>query len=362
MTPLPQPPQSNNVPLPPQPPLQYPQQPPQSQPLQPQLTNWLTIARRRFSLIGAALVLMMVLWIGLNTIIGFTVVHFVGHHVPSWVQVLISSGPLYIIAMPVSLALFLRVPVTPTRRYSMRANEFIQLLIMCLPVMYGGNIIGQMLSAGLTQGTATNRLNSLVANSDWWFNALFIAVLAPIFEEWIFRKEIISRLRRYGEKTAIVFSALAFALFHMNVFQFFYAFGLGLLFGYIYIRTSNMWYTVAMHMAVNLNGAVVAPLLLSSVDSRWLSGTMSESEVLAMMQSGQSVGMAIVALYATALVGLLIAGIVLLVRWFQQRRWEFYPAPEELPKPMRMRTAYINPGVMVYGLLTIGLTVWALFV
>ena len=58
-------------------------------------------------------------------------------------------------------------------------------------------------------------------------------------------------MRRYGEKTAIVFSALAFALFHMNLFQFFYAFGLGLIFGYVYTRTSRLRYSVLMHMLID---------------------------------------------------------------------------------------------------------------
>ena len=44
----------------------------------------------------------------------------------------------------------------------------------------------------------------------------------------------------------------------MNVFQFFYAFGLGLMFGYVYTRTSRLRYSVAMHMLINLNGSVLA--------------------------------------------------------------------------------------------------------
>ena len=177
---------------------------------------------------------------------------------------------------------------------------------------------------------------------------MFIGLLAPVCEEWIFRKEIISRLRRYGEKTAIIFSALAFALFHMNVFQFFYAFGLGLMFGYVYTRTSRLRYSVAMHMLINLNGSVLAPLVIQQIDPRILDGTVSEAEIMGIMM-----------LYGTVMLGLCIAGIVLLIT--KRKSWEFYLAPEELPAGLKIRTAYANPGVIAYLLLTVMLTGWMLF-
>ena len=34
---------------------------------------------------------------------------------------------------------------------------------------------------------------------DVW-NVVFLVILGPLFEEWIFRKELISRTRKYGEK------------------------------------------------------------------------------------------------------------------------------------------------------------------
>ena len=225
--------------------------------------------------------------------------------------------------------------------------------------MYLGNIIGMVLSADITDGQATNRINDLVLGGNEWVNALFVGLLAPICEEWLFRKQIISRLRRYGEKTAIVFSALAFALFHMNLFQFFYAFGLGLIFGYVYTRTSRLRYSVLMHMLINLNGSVLAPLMLKQIDPRILSGTISEAEIMSMVQGGSGMrGLSIMMLYGMVMLGLLIAGIVLLI--VKRRNWEFYLAPEELPTGLKVRTTYGNPGVVIYLLLTVGLTIWML--
>ena len=108
----------------------------------------------------------------------------------------------------------------------MKPGEFIPLFIICIPVMYLGNIIGMVLSAGVTDGQATNRINDLVLGGNEWVNALFVGLLAPICEEWLSASRSSPVCAGTG-KTAIVFSALAFALFHMNLFQFFYAFGLG---------------------------------------------------------------------------------------------------------------------------------------
>lgn len=193
--------------------------------------NWWFVAYRRFSIVGVALAIMVAFWIGLNMLATGALHQFAGNDVPTWAVLLASSGPLYLVAMPLSMLVFTRVPAISTRQFAMKPGEFIPLFIICIPVMYLGNIIGMVLSAGVTDGQATNRINDLVLGGNEWVNALFVGLLAPICEEWLFRKQIISRLRRYGEKTAIVFSALAFALFHMNLFQFFYAFGLGLIFG-----------------------------------------------------------------------------------------------------------------------------------
>ncbi|WP_442856211.1 CPBP family intramembrane glutamic endopeptidase [Butyrivibrio sp. MC2021] len=89
---------------------------------------------------------------------------------------------------------------------------------------------------------------------------IMVAVLAPIFEELVFRKLIIDRTIRYGELMSIVFSSLAFGLFHCNLYQVFYAFVLGLILGYVYVRTGNIILTIIMHMCVNASSSVLAPL------------------------------------------------------------------------------------------------------
>jgi hypothetical protein len=90
--------------------------------------------------------------------------------------------------------------------------------------------------------------------------------LAPIFEELIFRKFLIDRTYKYGERNAIILSGLMFGLFHTNLGQFFYAFIIGAIFAWVYIRTGNILYSMSMHLLINLLGGTVPILLLSHVD------------------------------------------------------------------------------------------------
>lgn len=82
--------------------------------------------------------------------------------------------------------------------------------------------------------------------------ALVLGILVPILEELMFRKFLIDHLCKYGVSAAILLSGLVFGLYHGNFSQFFYAFGLGIVFGAIYAHTGKLIYTILLHMAVNL--------------------------------------------------------------------------------------------------------------
>lgn len=96
-----------------------------------------------------------------------------------------------------------------------------------------------------------------------WLSLLTTAVLAPVFEEWLCRGEVLrGLLRKMAPGKAIALSALFFAVLHLNPWQALNAFVLGCLFGYVYYRTGSLWLTMLMH-ATNNALAVV----LSHIDS-----------------------------------------------------------------------------------------------
>jgi membrane protease YdiL (CAAX protease family) len=344
---------------------QYPMQPMPQYP-QPPIANrnpffeWLKQTRRDFSRIGASLCLMVVVWYALATVLEGALYAAVGGkgEAPNWVTYVGSGVPLYLIAMPIAVMLMGKSTVIETRKFDMKPGLFFKLLLMCLPMMWAGSVFGSMLSMVLSNGEATDRVADLAMQTNIW-NVVFLVIVGPIFEEWLFRKQLIDHTRKYGEKTAILLSGLAFGLFHMNLFQFFYAFLLGLMFGYVYTRTSKLRYSTAMHMIINFNGGVLAPWVLTRVDLDQLEKVSEAAEngnAAAMEQwASQNVeGLAIMLVYFVLYGAVILAGFVLLIRNF--KKFEFYTAPEELPRGTRAKTVCGNVGMIMFIMVTCMLT------
>ena len=176
----------------------------------------------------------------------------------AWFLWAASFIPQYLVGVPLFLLILRKMPVVEQSQTKLGGGKFWALLLVSFPVMSLGNIIGTFLSGLLSGGTAQNGVEAMVSGGNPLI--LFtVVILAPLVEELVFRKQLLDRCAQYGEKTAMVFSALTFALFHMNLFQFFYAFGMGLIFAYVYLRTRRLRYPVLMHMIINFMGSVVPP-------------------------------------------------------------------------------------------------------
>ena len=77
---------------------------------------------------------------------------------------------------------------------------------------------------------------------------------------------LIDKLGRYGERLAIIVSAVAFGLFHGNLSQLIYATGIGLIFGFVYVKTGRVVYSCLLHILVNFFGTVPSLLARESLE------------------------------------------------------------------------------------------------
>lgn len=231
-----------------------------------------------------------------------------------------SSLPMYVVGVPIFLLIIRPLPIHSQSQNKLPVSRFLVLLLICFPVTYLGNLIGTLLSAALSGGTAQNSIETYL--TDGGPLALFTTIIvAPVVEEYVFRKQLLDRCGRYGEKTAMVFSALAFGLFHMNFYQFFYAFGAGLILAYVYLRTRSLRYPVLIHMIINFLGSAV-PLFMMSY------------------------GLEVYLLAAD--LGLAVAGLVAAIVY--RKRFSLSPAPCELPREGRAKTVYGNAGFLLFAL------------
>ncbi len=86
------------------------------------------------------------------------------------------------------------------------------------------------------------------------------AVVPAIFEEYGFRCCALGIMRKYGNAFAVIATSVMFGLVHGNVIQFVFAFMLGLVFGYITIKTNSVLPAMLIH-GLNNGISVVQDIL-----------------------------------------------------------------------------------------------------
>ena len=143
--------------------------------------------------------------------------------------------------------------VFPLKRY----NPLIPILLILffLGIQQWLTVINGFVEALLPPPSWFYELFDKVFESDFGFWGAFlkVVIIAPVVEESIFRGVIMHGLmRNYREGTAIFFSGLLFALFHLNPWQFPATFVLGILLGWIMIRTQNLGLCMVGHAMNNL--------------------------------------------------------------------------------------------------------------
>lgn len=97
--------------------------------------------------------------------------------------------------------------------------------------------------------TLTGVISNTLENHTDIFTFIYVVLIAPIFEEIIFRGLILRGLSaRYSPLLGIIVSSAIFALLHLTLID---TFLFALFIGWVYHRTQNLLYCILMHAAVN---------------------------------------------------------------------------------------------------------------
>ncbi len=173
------------------------------------------------------------------------------------------------------LALALRkLPVTKIEKRPMKIGQLLLLIMMMYGLTQVGSLMGMPIHLALTtigsltadsEDAAAELSNNLVFSSGTVIRIISIGILPAIFEELLFRKFLIDRTIRHGEFISCAMSGIMFGLWHGNFQQFFFAFFIGVLFAFVYIRTGNIIYTMIMHASVNLVTSTVTVELFNAL-------------------------------------------------------------------------------------------------
>lgn len=95
-----------------------------------------------------------------------------------------------------------------------------------------------------------------------------VVIIAPIFEEILFRGLIFNELRKNMNIVAsIIIQALLFGLFHGNLAQGIYAAILGAIAAIIYVWTKSIVSNMTLHICFNIAGTFIVPQILDKTTS-----------------------------------------------------------------------------------------------
>lgn len=301
--------------------------------------------------------------LGLRFLIGTLVIYavqlgimaIVGEVKPEWLEnttmcLILTVLPMYLIGMPVLIALVKRMPGETPEKRKMTVGQFVLALIMCFALMYCGNLVGTLITAivGVLKGSAVDNAVMIYATeSNMLVTFIYMVLCAPVLEEYVFRKLIVDRTLKYGQGVAIVLSGLMFGLFHGNLNQFAYAFLLGMFLAFLYVKTGNLKITIGMHMCVNFMGAVVSVLMLKAIHlDEYQEIVMNGGDTQAVMDfmMANLPGWIAYMIYVLFILAVFITGIVLFIIFHKK----FVVKPGQIPKGMRFRTVICNPGMLAY--------------
>jgi len=234
--------------------------------------------QNRSRLAGTQYLFMMAVWIVLGLFLGVT---RLGGHFNYYSSTMLAELEFLV---PVVVLLFMdRFEVLRGTRMKVIGIKTILWILLftllILPVTYYLNMVSQLFVPNAVEANvefyATISGHQIWSNP-LWLNILYIAVLPPVIEEYIFRGVLFQGFRSCGLfKTALV-TALMFGLAHGNLNQFMYAFAVGIFLAYLVEASGSVYASMLAHSLIN--GTTVAVMYLERLLPENMTSAMIEAE------------------------------------------------------------------------------------
>ena len=196
---------------------------------------------------------------------------------------------------------------------------FASVLLEC-----GLNILGYSAMASLESATSVSTTVSMF---------LYASFIGPIAEEIVYRGFVLRCLEKYGKLAALIVSSVLFGIMHANLPQGIFAFGVGLILGYVALEYSIGW-SIALHI---FNNFVFSDLLGKAV-------------------AGLSENMQTVILYGIEF-ALAIPAVVIL--WKKRDTIKRF-CKENKPEKKTYRYIFLSIGMIIFMVANLGLAIWSL--
>ncbi len=287
------------------------------------------------------------------------------YYTESWANFLQIIIPTYCIAFPVLCLLVCKMPKVQIEKKKMGFWKIVLTVIIgsgiCGVGMVIGTVVGELITLPFgVSASDNNSLGNLMIMSDPFWRILTVGILAPIFEELIFRKLLIDRVIKYGEFCAIMMSGIMFGLFHGNFAQFFFATGLGMLFAFVYARTGKIWYTILLHMVVNMTTSVITtPLTMKVLEHMEVINKISElstrpNELMAYLENPEVMQVyGYMMVYACWMMFLAVCALTGVILFFVfHKKFKLKETPMGVKNETVFLKSFVNGGMILFILMS----------
>lgn len=289
--------------------------------------------KKVFNRIGLAIFVSMIL-VNIIQVVFFGIIGVVNQELLSapWINYAGIAISFYLIGFPVFYLMIKNLPEEEKRESkTLGVFEVIKICFMSYSIVYIVNFLTNilmMLIAVIKGSEVTNPLVNMLEGSNWIWSLIFAGILSPIIEEMMFRGVMLNKLRRYGDKVAIITTAILFGLFHANFSQFFYAVALGIVFAYVALKTGTIKYSIILHIVVNIMGGVILPAVI-----------------------GDGSNIVAVGCVGLALLAIVIVGLVLLIK--NRKNISLLDGEIKLEKGTAFKTIWVNVGMILYVVISL---------
>lgn len=298
--------------------------------------------KKVFNRIGLAMLVSMIL-VNVIQIIFFNIIGKVNQDLlsSSWINYIALAISYYLIGFPVFYFMIKGLPEGEKREdKKLGVWEIVKFCFISYSLMYIFNFLTNIfiILISIFKGSeVVNPLQNIIEGSSLILTLIFVGILSPIIEEMMFRGIMLNKLRRYGDKVAIVTTALLFGLFHANFSQFFYATVLGLIFAYVTLKTGTIKYSIILHIFVNMMGSFIIPLIIGDGSNLVAYGCV---------------------LFLVLLIS--IVGLVLLIK--DRKNISLLDGEVKLEKGTAFKTIWINLGMILFTVICLVSMIAVLFI
>ncbi len=276
-----------------------------------------------------------------------------------WGQILsnlISSVlPIALFGAPVFVLLLKPLPTVNPSKSSLSFKQLLGGFCVAMLFMYIGSYFSTIfltIFSSISGIVPENALAESLDGENLWVTFAFTVIIAPVLEEFLFRKLLCGKLLALGEGYAVFLSALAFSVIHANFYQVAYAFLVGAFLGYIYIKTGKLIYPLIYHMLLNFFGTVFNTFLLRRIDQDALLG-IYDPETLEQLMSSTTIdpndplvkAILILGIYELILMVIYVIGLFVFWRAVRRKKITFEKGLLSPPKKGFFSNLLCNPGI-----------------